>query len=162
MNAYNQAVKRSLVQLPIPDEEAFKPVYDRLRRHRIRGHGRVCSRSLCWRQYKAIVGSSTCRIHTGNLQNSYPVASCRTSRNSSSKIQLHQVPHYVQNGWVFKPTSNSTSFNHRCHNSNCLVHAVCRTKEENIADKYCRSFIIIGKNLVHTCIHDPSCLNYKL
>jgi len=157
--AYEAALEASITQYPISKKCWKEEIYPILRRDRLRGQGTFLSVHRSWKSFKRQVKSTKCRIHTGAVQNGYPVVSCRLVATPSAKLQLHQVPSYRASNWQFDPYDSSASTNHACNNKLCLVHARLSTKEQNIAEKYCRSWMIVGQNLVQICAHEPQCLH---
>lgn len=104
-----------------------------------------------------------CRLHTRTKQNGYPIHATRLKSDeekrddSSSKLQLHQVQWWLDNGCP--EIKRGDVFAHRCHNRLCLVHAVKTTRIVNNAQTYCKCFLIVGGELRHVCRHNPQCLN---
>lgn len=96
---------------------------------------------------------SRCINSTNSTMNGYPVVSCRTSRNTSTKLQLHIVANYINLGVV--PTLHTS---HYCHQKLCLVHVCHENQNYNTHRNYCQCFVVIDNKLVWICTHRPRCL----
>ncbi len=94
-----------------------------------------------------------CLISTAQTMNGYAVVSCRTTRNESTKLQLHIVANYIWMGEI--PTLHSS---HYCHQKLCLEHVCHEEQKLNNCRNHCRCYQLIDNVLVWNCIHSPKCL----
>lgn len=159
-----------------PTEASFKHVYDVLVQHRkfitLPINAPPPSLTTVHKVYLQWAQSSlaTCLLHTGAHQNGYPVVSLRTSRNPSTKLQLHQLHPFIKEHYKvvdgcfllnkeFKFWEKKHAASHRCHRKLCLSHTYKALKSENTAREHCRPLLIIDNSVVIICMCSPSCLD---
>lgn len=161
-NSYNEALQRSFKQSESICFYLFRvKLWPGFFRHRASSPKLTrCDKHArqIYNQYIELTSKTLCSEHMGLQQNGYPVLSTRYGIKSSVKVQLHQIPHYMGNGWLFGPNDSELVFAHSCHNSLCLIHATPTTRQNNNSQTRCQCFQIVNYKLVNCCFHRPQCI----
>jgi hypothetical protein len=98
-----------------------------------------------------------CRLHTGLCIQDYPQVSTRLTTGETVKLQLHQVPFFMECGWTSAAFDFAVDkvFAHCCHNRSCLVHAWPMSREQNNYQTYCKRIQLVDNTLHIVCRCEP-------
>jgi len=169
-DAYKEALENSVPAPPnYQSIEDFRKIYDYLMEHPCESSDRFEYPSIeeAHKKYLHEVKNNMerwgiCRLYQKSLQNGYPCVSFRTTRNESTKLQLHQVPHFLEhstNGVI-----NSDSYigkgyvaSHLCHNKSCIVCPIKAPAKANKARDFCRPLCIVYNRISWVCMCTPPC-----
>lgn len=170
-DSYNVALKAARNTTPnIGSVEELRPIYEIITRYPagVVDQSKLPTIEKVYEFYKNSIANNMkkwghCKAHVGQSQNGYPCQSCGTSRNPSTKLQFHQVPHFLRssNASSTPPSSayipNGYAASHLCHNKMCMVCPIKETTKENKARDHCRPLCIVNNEVVWVCLCTPQC-----